>query len=128
MTMTGDPPSLETAAVVVAGRNGVVSWASPAVGDLLGHAPEDLVGQSIERLVPEEFAARHRAGWKRTWLRGHLPPPASAVMIPVVCGDGQVRRFASHLLPLNAPHGQLLAVAAVWVPPSEADAGLRGLT
>jgi len=49
-------------------------------------------------------------------------------MIAVMCGDGQVRRFASHLLPLNAPHGELLAVAAVWVPPSAADADVRDLT
>ena len=123
-----DPISLESAAVVVAGREGLVRWASPAVLELLGHMPDLLVGRPIEVLVPSEFLARHRAGWKRTWRRNHLPVPASPVMIPVVCGDGQVRRFASHLVPLNSPHGQLLAVAAVWVAPSAADADVRDLT
>jgi PAS domain S-box-containing protein len=124
----GDPLSLESAAVVVAGRDGLVSWASPAVLELFGYVPDLLVGRSIEVLVPSEFTARHRAGWKRAWRRHHLPAPTSAVMIPVVCRDGQVRRFASHLVPLNSPHGELLAVAAVWVAPSHADAGLRELT
>lgn len=121
------PLSLESAAIVVAGRDGVITWASQAVHDLLKHHPESLVGGSIEALVPPEFLARHRAGWKRTWRANRLPPPASPIMIPVMCGDGEVRRFASHLLPVNAPHGQLLAVAAVWVPRSEADVGLRDL-
>jgi hypothetical protein len=49
-------------------------------------------------------------------------------MIPVMCGDGQVRRLAGHLVPLNSPHGELLAVAAVWVAPSDADTGIRFLT
>jgi hypothetical protein len=114
--------------MVVAGRDGLVRWASPAVRDLLHRDPDALVGQPIEVLVPEEYLSRHRKGWASVWRRGRMPPPGGPVMIPVVCGDGEVRRFASHLQPLFAPHGQLLAVAAVWVSPSEADADVRELT
>jgi PAS domain S-box-containing protein len=123
-----DVLELDDAAVVIAGGNGLISWASPGVRSLLGYEPDMLVGRSIELLVPVPFVKRHRAGWKRTWRQRHLLPPESPVMIPVLCGDGEVRRYAAHLVPLHAPHGQLLAVAAVWVPPSAADATVRDLT
>ena len=119
--------SLRTAAIVIAGRDASVAWASPAVRDLLLYEPEDLVGRPIEVLVPKEYTTRHRAGWTRAWRRNHMPQPTTPVMIPVVCGDDEIRKFASHLLPLYAPHGELLAVAAVWVSPSEADATVRDL-
>ena len=122
-----DSLSLETAAMVIAGRSGRVTWASPGVLSLLGHRPAELLGKRIESLVPREYVARHRKGWSEVWDTEEMPPPAGPIMIPVVCGDGAVRRFASHLLPVRAPHGQLLAVAAVWVPPSHADVGVREL-
>ena len=125
---TDDRVSFETAAVVLAGRDGLVQWASPAVAELLHRDPNALVGQPIEELVPDELRSRHRKGWASVWRRGRMPPPRGPVMIPVVCGDGEVRRYASHLVPLLAPHGELLAVAAVWVPPSDADGGVRELT
>jgi PAS domain S-box-containing protein len=123
-----DVLALDDAAIVVAGEDGIVSWASSAVRDLLGHDPDGLVGRSIEVLVPAAYVKRHRAGWRRTWQQRRLLRAESPIMIPVVCGDGEVRRFASHLVPLEAPHGQLLAVAAVWVPPTAADASARQLT
>lgn len=47
------------------------------------------------------------------------------IMIPVMCADGIARRFASHLLPIRAPHGEMLAVAAVWAPHSGRDRKVR---
>ena len=128
MSQAGDALAFDEAAVVIAGEDGIIAWASPAVADLFGREPNALVGRSIEELVPPAYLKRHRAGWRRTWRQRRLLPPESPVMIPVVCGDGEIRRFASHLVPLLAPHGQLLAVGAVWVPPSEADASVRDLT
>jgi PAS domain-containing protein len=128
MDAHGDLVPFADAAVVIAGCDGRVAWASPAVETLLGHQLDAIVGSPIDVLVPDEFKARHRAGWRKTWMRRHLAPPDSPVMIPVVCGDGEVRRFASHILPLAAPHGELLAVAAVWTAPSAADASVRELT
>jgi PAS domain S-box-containing protein len=119
--------SLDTAAMVIAGRDGRVTWASPGVLSLLGHEPAKLLGKRIESLVPKEYVARHRRGWGHVWETGKMPPPGGPIMIPVVCADRAVRRFASHLVPLRAPHGELLAVAAVWVPPSDADVDVRQL-
>ena len=46
-------------AAVVIDRQGVIRHANPAVRPLLGHAPEDLVGQPLAVMVPPELRERH---------------------------------------------------------------------
>jgi PAS domain S-box-containing protein len=119
--------SLADAAMVIAGRDGLVAWASPGVTSVLGYPATALVGQPIEQLVPSDFRKRHMAGWRSVWRSGRMSPPTRPVMIPVVRADGVVHHFASHLVPIRAPHGELLAVAAVWMAQSDADAGVAEL-
>ncbi len=113
--------------MVVAGRDGLAAWASPGVTPVLGYPATELVGQPIDQLVPSEFRKRHLAGWRGVWRSGRMSPPTRPVMIPVVRADGTVQRFVSHLVPIRAPHGELVAVAAVWMAPSDADAGVAQL-
>ncbi len=48
--------------------------------------------------------------------------PSGALMIPVVCADGETRSYASHIVPIRDPHGELLASCAAWSPPPWRDA------
>jgi hypothetical protein len=86
-----------------------------------------MVGAKVSVIIPEEFRARHWSAWGRAWRINEVPT-TSPVMIPVLCADGEVRTFVSHLLPVRAPHGELLAIAAVWVPPRPGDEAVRSLT
>src|SRR3954454_21795869 len=108
-------------------RQGRIQYWSPGATDLFGHVGDDMVGEKVTALIPEEFRARHWHAWGAAWQANEVPT-ASPVMIPVLCADNDVRHFVSHLLPIRAPHGELLAVAAVWAPPSERDDGIRVLT
>lgn len=47
-------------AVLVVGKEGLIEMASPAVEQLFGYRPSELVGQPIELLVPEELVKAHR--------------------------------------------------------------------
>jgi PAS domain S-box-containing protein len=124
----GDRPlDLQTAAVITVSRQGRIEYWSPGATALFGYDAAQMIGSKVSPLVPEEFHARHWAGWGRAWRENGFAQ-GTPVMIPVVCADGVVRRFVSHLLPVHAPHGELIAVTAVWAPPSERDAGVRLLT
>jgi PAS domain S-box-containing protein len=115
---------LSGTALVVADRSGRVSYWSEGATTLFGYSAAEMIGRAVSVLVPAAFRRRHIAGWRAAWATGKLDP-SGAVMIPVVCADGEVRTFASHILPLRDPHGELLAVCAVWSPPSDHDAALR---
>ena len=118
---------LDSAAVVVVSRQGRIEYWSPGATALFGYEIVHMVGSKVTEIIPEEFRARHWVAWGHAW-RANGFPQGTPVMIPVVCSDGVVRRFVSHLLPIHAPHGELLAVTAVWGPPSDRDAGVRELT
>jgi PAS domain S-box-containing protein len=115
---------LDGTALVMADRRGRIAYWSPGATDLFGYAAESMVGRAVSVLVPAAFRRRHTAGFRAAWATGVLEP-SGAVMIPVMCADGETRSFASHIFPIRDPHGQLLAVCAAWSPPHERDASVR---
>ncbi len=67
--------------------------------------------------------ARHWIGYRKAWETG-IRDAERIAMMPVLCADGEVRRFAGHLLPVKGPHGALAAVAGIYSRPSAAGHGL----
>src|SRR5438093_10333184 len=47
--------------IVALGPDGRIAMANPALGAMFGYAPEELLGQPLELLVPEELRAIHTA-------------------------------------------------------------------
>jgi PAS domain S-box-containing protein len=113
-------------AIVLASRDGIVRFWSSGAERLFGYRAADIVGHTIEVLIPEEFRARHWAGWDRAWELGQVPE-GRASMIPVKCADEATRRFAGRLTAVCGPRGQLVAAMAVWSAPSDADTTLASM-
>ncbi len=127
MSAATSTPSLDDVAVVIASRQGRIEFWSEGATSLFGYNRGAILGRLVTVLIPPEFHARHWAGWGRAW-RLNTVPASPPIWIPVVCADGVVRHFISHLEPIHAPHGALVAVAAVWSPPSTLDTEVRVLT
>ena len=89
-------------------------------------AAEAMVRKGVSVLVPAVFRRRHTAGFRAAWATGVLEP-SRAVMIPVVCADGETRGYARHIFPIRDPHGEVLAVCAAWSPPHDRDASVPPL-
>ena len=117
-------PDLDRTALVIADRRGRIAFWSEGATELFGYAAESMVGKAVSVLVPAAFRRRHIAGFRAAWTTGNFEP-SGAVMIPVVCADGETRSFASHIFPIRDPYGELLAVCAAWSPPQERDASVR---
>jgi len=127
--MSDDAPAgvvsdLDRTALVMADRRGRIAYWSAGATDLFGYTAEAMIGKAVSVLVPSAFRRRHTAGFRAAWATGAFEP-SGAVMIPVVCADGETRSFASHIFPVRDPHGELLAVCAAWSPPHDRDASVR---
>ena len=110
-------------ALIIGDAEGLIrGWNSLAV-ELFGHDEDAALGSSLDMIVPEPFRARHWLGYRRAWTDGIEDAPRVAMM-PVLCADGVVRRFAGHLLPIRGPHGELAAIAGAYARPSDRDDGL----
>ena len=110
-------------ALLIADHDGVIRLWNDAAADLIGHSAETAVGASLDLIVPEEFRTRHWDGFNRAFSDGIRDMQRIALM-PVLCADGEVRRFPGHLLPIKGPHGELVAVAGIYAAPSDRDEGL----
>ena len=120
----GAGPDLDQTALVIADRRGRIAYWSPGATALFGYPVEAMLGKSVSVLVPAAFRRRHTAGFRAAWATGAFEP-SGAVMIPVVCADGETRSYASHIFPICDPYGKLLAVCAAWSSPHERDASVR---
>ena len=110
--------------LVVADRDGVIRFWNAQATSMFGHQEVDAIGASLDLIVPEAFRERHWIGYSRAWTHG-IADAQRIAMMPVLCADGEVRSFAGHLLPVKGPHGELGAIAGVYAPGSDADAGLH---
>lgn len=59
-----------TDAVVILDRASTIRYANPAVTDIFGHRPEELVGQDIAVIQPERLREAHRHGLARYLASG----------------------------------------------------------
>ena len=68
--------------VVVADRAGRIAYVNPAVRVLLGHEPEDLVGQPLTVLMPERLRHGHGAGFARYAATGEGKLVGATTQVP----------------------------------------------
>lgn len=122
----GADETLDDVAIVIADRRGRIELWSHGATALFGHEAETMLGTPITRLVPPGLRSRHAAGWREAWRRGTFEAGA-AVLIPVVCADGEIRHFASRIEPITDAHGTMVAVLATWSAPSALDTELRAI-
>lgn len=110
-------------ALVVADRAGLIRLWNEYATAMFGHSEAEALGSTLDLIVPAPFRDPHWAGYRRAWDEG-ISDVARIAVLPVLCADGEVRRFPGRLLPIRGPHGELAAIAGIWTPPSNADTGL----
>lgn len=66
------PPTIQPG-LIIAEMDGTIRIASPTLTPLLHWLPEDLVGQNLEILVPEEYRDRHKKAIEKLLASGQAP-------------------------------------------------------
>ena len=88
---------MSDAAVVLVDTDGIIVGWTAALERLLGHRRDVALGSTLDLIVPSEFRERHWAGFHRATAAGTSWIDGAAAVLPVLCGDGQVRTFAGRL-------------------------------
>ncbi len=97
-------------AIVIVDSAGGIVFASRQVAMLLGHAPEELLGLPIERLLPERFRKTH-LGHRRDYSRNaRVRPMGVDLDLYALCRDGTEIPVEISLSPIH--DGERLLVAA----------------
>ena len=97
--------------IIIVDARGVVAYVSDSVANLAGYAPEELIGTSIERLVPDDLRDAHVANRAR-YHQSPTPRLMSDHRHRLQHRDGTTIEVGIALSPLNVD-GRTLVVASV---------------
>lgn len=81
-------------AVVVANREGTITFWNGAATRLFGHTEDDAVGRSLDLIIPERLRARHWAGYAETMRTGVTSYADRLLEVPAVHRDGHTLSVA----------------------------------
>ena len=75
-------------AIFTMDERGVITFCNPAVERILGYKPQDLVGRTLEVIVPEQLREAHRHGIQRYLRTRKKHIPWNGVELPALHKDG----------------------------------------
>jgi PAS domain S-box-containing protein len=103
-------------AVVTLDATGRISSWNEAAQTLLGYTAENMVGGSMVPVIPEEFRARHVAGFHAAIDSGTLKHGGRAGHVKATTADGRLIDLAMTLGLLKHPDGTAFGAVAVLRP------------
>jgi PAS domain S-box-containing protein len=105
---------MEPFAAVVADASGTIqSWNAEAER-LFGYPAGEVVGRTLDVIVPEAYRDRHWAGFRAVMGGDKAEFDHGAVRIPVQHRDGSVEHFAVRLVALLDPWDRPVGAVAVF--------------
>lgn len=95
-------------AFLVVDPEGHIRWANPAAERMFGYPRDELVGGSLERLIPARARAGH-AAWVRDFASGgSARPMGRGLPLSAVCKDGRELPVDVALSPLETTGGRFV--------------------
>ena len=121
MTLPDSTQDGQRRAMVVADPNGVIVAIAGDAEALIGHSAGFAVGQTLDLIVPPDYRERHWRGFHAAMASGTARAEGMAAAIPVLCADGEVRRFPGRFTLIRDAHGRPVGAAAAIVEPAADD-------
>ena len=101
-------------AVVIADADGTIVFWNRAATTLFGWDRDDVVGRSLDVIIPERLRARHWEGYRRVMETGHTDYGTRLLEVPAIRRDGTTFSIAFTVTLLSQPGQQRPdAIAAV---------------
>lgn len=100
-------------AVVYADHSGTIRLWNDAAVHMFGWSAEDVVGQSLELIIPEKMRGAHWTGWDRVMETGVTRYGREPLTAPGVRKDGTRVSLEFSIVMLKDAEGRVEGVAAV---------------
>jgi len=100
-------------AIVVADPEGRITFWNPAAERIFGFPAADVLGESLDLIIPERFRARHWAGYRETMRTGETRYGSQVLRVPAVRKDGRRISIAFTVALLLGPDGRVSGIAAI---------------
>jgi PAS domain S-box-containing protein len=106
--------STRSDAIVVADRDSVIRFWNPGAERIFGHAQDEIIGRSLDVIIPERLRARHWDGYRHTVATGESRYGEGDVLaVPALRKDGATISVEFTILPLRDEAGAMVGMAAI---------------
>jgi PAS domain S-box-containing protein len=99
--------------VMVCDANGAITLWNPACERLFGHTEAEVLGQSMDMIIPERLRKRHWEGYDKTMASGITKYGHDVLRVPAVNKQGESLSIAFSVALLHDADGKVSAIAAV---------------
>ena len=100
-------------AVMVCDAQGAIVLWNPACERMFGHTEAEVLGKTMDLIIPERLRQRHWDGYEKTMVTGITKYGHDVLRVPAVHKDGHSMSIAFTVAMLYAPDGKVSAIAAV---------------
>ena len=100
-------------AVMVCDAAGAITLWNPACERLFGFTEAEVLGQSMDMIIPERLRPRHWEGYHKTMATGITKYGTDLLRVPAVDKQGRALSIAFTVALLHTPDGKVSAIAAV---------------
>ena len=116
MNTSIDPAALLEAladAVMVCDAEGAIVLWNPACERMFGHSEAEVLGKTMDMIIPERLRARHWEGYHKTMATGITKYGTDVLRVPAVDKQGRTMSIAFTVAMLHAPGGKVSAIASI---------------
>jgi PAS domain S-box-containing protein len=100
-------------AVMVCDAQGVIVLWNPGCERMFGHSQAEVLGQSMDLIIPERLRKRHWEGYDKTMASGITKYGHDVLRVPALHKDGSQLSIAFTVAMLHSPDGKVSAIASV---------------
>ena len=100
-------------AVMVCDADGAVLLWNPACERMFGYSAAEVMGKSMDLIIPERLRKRHWDGYHQTMATGVTKYGTDVLRVPAVDKHGRSMSIAFTVAMLYAPDGKVSAIASV---------------
>ena len=99
-------------AIIFGDREGIVRLWNAGAEAMFGWSADEVLGKSMEMIIPEKHRARHWEGYFHVMETGHTKYGHSVLAVPALTKDGRRISIEFNVALLKDADGQVLGAAA----------------
>jgi PAS domain S-box-containing protein len=100
-------------AVMVCDAQGAIVLWNPGCERMFGYAEAEVLGKTMDMIIPERLRARHWEGYDKTMATGITKYGHDLLRVPAVDKQGRTMSIAFTVAMLRSPDGKVSAIASI---------------
>ena len=100
-------------AIIFADCEGLIRLWNTGAETIFGYRAEEVIGQSLDLIIPERLRSRHWEGYRRVMSTGVTQYDRQLLAVPAIRKDGERISLEFTVVLLRAATGNILGVAAI---------------